>query len=157
MNTQTDYLVILEPARRNWSAYCPDVPGCISTGPTQEQTRLNFADALQGHLDWMREDGDPIPSPRAETETVTVALPDQPPRGYLAILQPSPIGTWSVSAADVPDLSLEYSTREEALRLFQTTLQSHLEALEAAEQPSPEPVSEVAAVTVDLTRQPVAA
>ncbi len=150
MNPQTDYLVILEPAGQNWSAYAPDVLGCISTGPTEEQTRRNFADALQGHLDWMREDGDPIPLPAAETDTVTVALAGQPPRRYLTILQPTPLGGWSVSAADVPDLVLEFSTRAGALRLLQTALQSYLETLTADGEPVPEPASEASTVTVCL-------
>jgi len=156
MNPQTEYLVILEPAGRNWSAYAPDVLGCISTGPTEEQTRRNFADALQGHLDWMREDGDPIPPPAAETDTVTVALAGQLPRRYLTILQPTALG-WYVSPADVPDLVLEFSTRAGALRLLQTALQSHLEALTANGEPLPEPASEASVVTVRLADLSVAA
>ena len=157
MNPQTEYLVILEPAGRNWSAYAPDVLGCISTGPTEEQTRRNFADALQGHLDWMREDGDPIPPPAAETDAVTVAITGQPPRRYLTILQPTTVGGWSVSPADVPDLVLDFSTRAGALRLLQAALQSHLEALMADGEPVPEPASEASAVTVYLADLSVAA
>jgi len=149
----TQYLLILEHGPTSWGAYCPDLPGCVAVAETRAEVKTLYGEAIEGWVEATLEDGDPIPSPRAETETVTIGLPNQPPRSYLAILQPSPIGTWSVSAADVPDLALEYSTRGEALRLFQTALQSHLEALEAI----PEPVSEVAAVTVDFTRQPVAA
>ena len=128
MNPQTNYLVILEQAGRNWSAYAPDVRGCISTGPTEEQTRRNFADALQSHLDWMREDGDPIPPPAAETDT----------------------------AADVPDLVLEFSTRAGALRLLQTALHSHLETQTADRETIPEPASEASTVTIHLADLSVA-
>jgi predicted RNase H-like HicB family nuclease len=115
-----------------------------------------FQEALQGHLDWMREDGDPIPPPAAETDTVTVALAGQPPRRYLTILQPTTVGGWSVSAADVPDLVLEFSTRAGALRLLQTALRSHLEELSANGESLPEPASEASAVTVRLADLSVA-
>jgi len=150
MNPQTDYLVILEPAKRNWGAYAPDILGCISTGPTKDATRRSFADALQGHLDWMREDGDSIPPPAAQTDTVTIALAGQPPRRFLTVLQPTALGNWSASPADVPDLVLEFSTRGGALRLLQAALQSHLESLTADGKPVPEPASEASTVSVRL-------
>lgn len=114
-------------------------------------------EALQGHLDWMREDGDPIPAPAAETDTVTIALAGQPLRRYLTILQPTPLGGWSASAADVPDLVLEFSTRAGALRLFQIALQNHFDTLLADGEPIPEPASETATVSVRLADLSVAA
>ncbi len=157
MKSQEEYLVILERGEHNWGAYAPDILGCISTGPSQEKTRLNFAEALQGHLDWMRRDGDLIPLPAAETEQVTITLAGHAPRRYLVILQSSPLGEWSVSAADVPDLTLEFSSRAEALRLFRAALQAHLEALLTNGEPLPEPASEAATVAVQLADALVAA
>lgn len=144
----TEYLTILEHGATSWGAYAPDVPGCIAVDDTREGVQRMFHEALQGHLDWMRADGDPIPPPAAETDTITVALAGQPPRRYLTILQPTTLGGWSVSAADVPDLVLEFSTRAGALRLLQTALQSHLEELSADGEPLPEPASEASVVTV---------
>ena len=57
------YLAIFEPGRSNWSAYIPDLPGCIATGKDQQEVRQNIAEALELHLAGMREDGDPIPEP----------------------------------------------------------------------------------------------
>ena len=153
----TTYLTILEQGPTSWGAYAPDILGCIAVDGTRDGVKRMFQEALQGHLDWMREDGDPIPAPRAETDAVTVALPGRPPRRYLTILQPAAGGGWSVSAADVPDLVLEFSARAEALALRRAALQSHLESLAADGAAIPEPASEASAVTVRLADLPAAA
>ena len=57
------YVIVLEDAGTNYCAYIPDLPGCISTGPTIEQTVTNIRDAMAFHLEAMRRDGDPIPPP----------------------------------------------------------------------------------------------
>ncbi|MEP7353608.1 MAG: type II toxin-antitoxin system HicB family antitoxin [Acidobacteriota bacterium] len=48
---------------RGFGAYAPDIPGCVSTGRTLEETRQRMAKAMEMHLSAMREDGDPIPVP----------------------------------------------------------------------------------------------
>ncbi len=58
-----NYLIIIEKQQNNYSAYCPDVPGCIATGDSVEQTRKNFLEALQFHFEGLKEDGLPIPAP----------------------------------------------------------------------------------------------
>lgn len=68
-----DYLVIYEHTQNNWSAYSPDVPGCMSTGKTREEAEHNFRDALEFHLEGLRNAGLPIPEPTSETGRVTVA------------------------------------------------------------------------------------
>lgn len=55
------FLVVVEKAENNYSAYAPDVPGCISTGQTIEETMRNFQEALRFHLKGTLEDGDPVP------------------------------------------------------------------------------------------------
>lgn len=57
------YLVIVENAGNNYSAYAPDVPGCASVGDTIEETLKNFREALQLHLEGTFADGDPAPYP----------------------------------------------------------------------------------------------
>ncbi len=54
-------LVVLEKTNRNYSAYTPDIPGCIATGKTIEATLDNMREALRTHLHAMAEDGDPMP------------------------------------------------------------------------------------------------
>ena len=57
------YAVIFEQAESNWAAYVPDLPGCITTGKTLEETERNIREAIQGHLRTLREFGDPVPAP----------------------------------------------------------------------------------------------
>lgn len=57
------YLVIVEKAGNNYSAYSPDVPGCVSAGDKVDETLAHFREALEMHLEGTLEDGDPIPMP----------------------------------------------------------------------------------------------
>lgn len=57
------YAVVFEKARNNWAAYVLDLPGCITTGKTLEETERNIREAIEFHLEGMREVGEPIPSP----------------------------------------------------------------------------------------------
>ena len=56
-----NYTVILERSRTGYSAYAPDLPGCISTGRTREETVALMREAMKFHLESMIEDGDEIP------------------------------------------------------------------------------------------------
>ncbi len=70
------YAVIFEQSPANWAAYVPDLPGCMTTGPTLEETRLNIREAIQGHLATLQQFGDPIPPPSSlagEVEITTAA------------------------------------------------------------------------------------
>jgi predicted RNase H-like HicB family nuclease len=70
------YAVIFEKANGNWAAYVPDLPGCMTTGDTLEETRVNIREAIVGHLDTLRAFGDPIPQPSSlagEVEITTAA------------------------------------------------------------------------------------
>ena len=69
----TKYAVIYEPTTTGYSAFAPDLPGCIATGRTLEQTRKRTHDAIDAHLKTMREDGDPIPSPSHVADMLEVA------------------------------------------------------------------------------------
>jgi predicted RNase H-like HicB family nuclease len=58
------YAVVFEKAENNWAAYVPDLPGRITTGKTLDETKLNIREAIELHLETMREVGEPIPEPR---------------------------------------------------------------------------------------------
>ena len=64
------YAVVFEKAERNWAAYIPDLPGCIATGATLEQTKQNIREAMELHVEAMQEVGEPIPEPSTEVEFV---------------------------------------------------------------------------------------
>jgi predicted RNase H-like HicB family nuclease len=66
------FLVIIERAGANFSAYSPDLPGCIATGATRQEVEVNMYEAIEMHLDGMREDGLPIPESESFAEYVMV-------------------------------------------------------------------------------------
>ena len=66
------YLVIFEKSSTGYSAYVPDLPGCISTGSTKEETKRNIQEAIALHLEVMEEDGLNIPENSSEAETLVV-------------------------------------------------------------------------------------
>ena len=68
----SEYLVIFEKTSTGYSAYVPDLPGCISTGATLPETQRSMQEALAGHLAVMRDFGDPIPRPTTVAERFEV-------------------------------------------------------------------------------------
>jgi predicted RNase H-like HicB family nuclease len=66
------FLIVIENAGENFSAYSPDLPGCVATGATQEETERNMVQAIQMHIEGLREDGLPIPQSSAVAEYLVV-------------------------------------------------------------------------------------
>ena len=60
------YLVVIEKAKKNFSAYVPDLPGCIATGITKEEVEVHIRQAIAMHLKGLREDGLKIPVPASD-------------------------------------------------------------------------------------------
>jgi len=60
------YLIIIEPTSTGFSAYSPDLPGCVSTGADREEVQENMREAIEFHLDGLREMGQPLPLPSVE-------------------------------------------------------------------------------------------
>ena len=67
------YTVVIEKSENNYGAYVPDLPGCVSTGATIDETRRNIQEAIEFHLKGMREDGEQIPLPRTTATVIEVA------------------------------------------------------------------------------------
>lgn len=67
------YAVVIEKAESNYSAYVPDLPGCIATGATVEEAESRIREAIEFHLEGMREDGVSIPAPVSKVEYVDIA------------------------------------------------------------------------------------
>ena len=68
------YAIVVERAANNYSAYVPDLPGCIATGVTMEETEQLIREAIELHLSGLREDGLPIPQPSSQVDYVEVAI-----------------------------------------------------------------------------------
>ena len=67
------YAVVIENAGPNFSAYVPDLPGCVATGATVADVEVAIREAIGFHLEGLREDGAPIPPPSSKVEYVEVA------------------------------------------------------------------------------------
>ena len=70
------YAVIIEKGASNYSAYVPDLAGCVTTGTTLEEIKTNIREAIELHLEGLVEDGDTVPEPTSVA--IEVELPAQP-------------------------------------------------------------------------------
>jgi predicted RNase H-like HicB family nuclease len=66
------YLIVIEKAEGNYSAYSPDLPGCVGAGDTVEETKRLMLEAIELHIKGLQEDGLPVPEPETIGEYVTV-------------------------------------------------------------------------------------
>jgi predicted RNase H-like HicB family nuclease len=68
------YPVIIEKANGNYSAYSPDLPGCVSTGATIEETLSRMRDAIQFHIEGLKKEGLNIPEPSTKVEYIEISI-----------------------------------------------------------------------------------
>jgi len=68
-----EYAVVYERGDRNWSAYVPDLPGCVATGKTLLDTERTVVEAIQFHIEGMKAHGMPVPEPTSHAGTVRVS------------------------------------------------------------------------------------
>ena len=66
------FLVVIERANENYSAYSPDLPGCIATGNTREEVEINMHEAIAMHIEGLLEDNLPIPKSNSYAEFIAV-------------------------------------------------------------------------------------
>jgi predicted RNase H-like HicB family nuclease len=67
------YAVVIEKAGSNFSAFVPDLPGCVATGSTTEEVEKQIREAIEFHIKGMRQDGEDIPPPSSSVEYIEVA------------------------------------------------------------------------------------
>ena len=70
------FLIIIEQGSHNYSAYVPDLPGCIATGKTVEEVKANMREAIRMHLQGMIEDHESIRASQTMAEYVDITIPD---------------------------------------------------------------------------------
>lgn len=68
----TEYAVIYEPGDHNWSAYVPDLPGCIATAKTRAELEVQIRAAIEFHIEGLLAHGEPVPMPTTEVGQVTI-------------------------------------------------------------------------------------
>ncbi len=67
------YLIIIEETSTGFSAYSPDLPGCVATGATRAEVETEMHDAIEFHIDGLRQLGESIPAPRSQASWCEVA------------------------------------------------------------------------------------
>ncbi len=67
------YAIVVEKAGNNFSAYVPDLPGCVATGSTVKEAEKEILEAIKFHIDGLREDGLPVPVPSSVVEYLEIA------------------------------------------------------------------------------------
>jgi len=67
------YAIVIEKTSSNYSAYVPDLPGCVATGETVEEVEREIREAIEFHIEGMREDGTPILTPSSAVRYVEIA------------------------------------------------------------------------------------
>ena len=67
------YAIVIEKAEGNYSAYVPDLPGCVATGATVEEAEAEIREAIAFHLEGLREDGLSAPSPSSHVDYIEIA------------------------------------------------------------------------------------
>lgn len=68
------YAIVIEQAPANYAAYVPDLPGCVATGATREETETLIREAIEFHLEGLRADGQPFTPPSSQVEYVDVSV-----------------------------------------------------------------------------------
>ena len=68
----TRYMVVVERGQTSWGAHVPDLPGCVAVGETREEVLQLIREAIGFHIDGLRQDGLPVPTPSSEGEFVEV-------------------------------------------------------------------------------------
>ena len=71
--SKVKYLVVIEPTANGYSAYSPDLPGCVSNGLTPQEAHANIQMAVEFHLEGLRLDGAPLPQPRTVSSYVEIS------------------------------------------------------------------------------------
>ena len=66
------YTVVIERAPTNYAAYVPDLPGCVATGDTREELLKEIREAIEFHIESLREHGEPVPEPQSTAAVVEV-------------------------------------------------------------------------------------
>ncbi len=67
------YAIVIEKAEGNYSAYVPDLPGCVATGATTEEVEAQIREAIEFHIEGLREDRIPVPAPSSRVDYIEVS------------------------------------------------------------------------------------
>ena len=128
------YTIVFEKAPNNYAAFSPDIPGCVSTADTPEEMRLMIREAIEFHFECLQQDGEPVPTRSAWTETVTFAG-----RKYIVVYEKD-LGNFVAYVPDfLPECEVTGSSVEEVQRKLDVTTNTYFWLKKQRGEPLPEP------------------
>ena len=142
------YLVVYEQGDGNWSAYAPDLAGCIATGATLDETAATMREAIAFHMDGMREAGDAIPEPSAQVGMVEA--PGEPTIRYLVVYERVAAGYEAHAPDLLPECEASATTLDEVRQTMHEAIAGYVEQLRSNGAAPPEAPAQVGTVEVEL-------
>ena len=123
------YAVIIEEGENSFGAYVPDLPGCVAVGETREEVLKLIEEAIEFHIEGLREDGQPIPEPSSSVEYVGVQAT------YYILRDSYGQWGWHLVAANhrvIATSSEFYKTRDECVEAIELVKSSSVAPVKAA-------------------------
>lgn len=150
-----EYAVVIEPTSTGFSAYVPDVAGCVAAGETEAEVTALIREALGFHFEALRADGEPIPQPASrlgyiEDVPSTSGSPSNGADGtcgYAIVIERGPT-SYGAYVPDLPGCAAVAETEVAVRKLIREGVHIHLEEMRLDGEPIPEPTSRIAYVDI---------
>jgi predicted RNase H-like HicB family nuclease len=141
------FAIVIEKSATGYSAYAPDLPGCVATARTEAEVRKLIGEGIEIYLDETRRDGDPLPVPTSRVEYLQV---EEAATEYAVVVEKGPV-SYGVYVPDLPGCVAAAETEAEVMRLIREAIVFHLEGMRLNSEAIPEPTTRVEYVTVEST------
>jgi predicted RNase H-like HicB family nuclease len=150
-----EYAVVIEPTSTGFSAYVPDVLGCVAAGETEAEVIALMREALEFHFEEIRADGEPIPQPASRLEYIgdvkdtsgSHSNQAEEGCGYAIVIERSPT-SYGAYIPDLPGCVAVAKTQAKVRKLIREGIQIHLEEMRLSGGPVPGPTSRIAYVDI---------
>jgi len=150
-----EYAVVIEPTSTGFSAYVPDVAGCVAAGETEAEVMALMREALEFHFEELRADGEPIPRSASRLEYIEVvqSTSRSPADGgggmcrYAIVIERGPT-SYGAYVPDLPGCVAVGDNEAEVKKLIRKGIRLHLEELLLQGEPIPNPTSRIAHVEI---------
>ena len=150
-----EYAVVIEPTSTGFSAYVPDVPGCVAAGETEAEVTARMREALELHFEAIRAGGEPIPQPASRIDYIedvqsTSGSPSNGARGmrgYAIVIERGPT-SFGAYVPDLPGCVAVAQSEAKVRELIREGVDIHLDAMRLGDEPIPAPTSRIAYVDV---------
>ncbi|HYR09768.1 MAG TPA: type II toxin-antitoxin system HicB family antitoxin [Longimicrobium sp.] len=153
-----EYAVVIEPTSTGFSAYVPDVTGCVAAGETEAEVTAQMREALEFHFEAIRADGEPIPQPASRLDYIEDVQSASGSSsngahgtcGYAIVIERGPT-SYGAYVPDLPGCIAVAQTEAEVRKLIREGVDIHLEQMRLSGEPIPAPTSRIAYVDVAET------